>query len=180
MRLNKTLMLVAVLEAGFCIYLAIDRIQLSRTAESVKSQLLVEQQKRQELEQRILRNQDSVAVFDGEYRSRLERVKKSLDAYSSDRSEANKRQLQNEVVEFAEFVHAWQELISAMVPMFDPAILQIVAAGNAGDVSRTGELIAKLEGISALGSPALQKKIGSLNSLQASTDAKSANPPGAR
>lgn len=166
--MQKTTVLVAIASIAVvgCFYFFVTSVDTSRSAKEVGAQL---QQARQQLEALRKSNEshnDSVRAFEDGYRVRLQRTKASLDIYSKVDSEANKQQVQRDVADLALFVHSWQQLISAMVPMFDSAIPQIIATGNTGDAARVAQLLATLQRAADESQPVLNQGIDNLNKLQ--------------
>jgi len=158
-------LLVLLSAIGLCgsIYFGLAKSKAEQSARELRSELDQAHKQASDLQGQHVPPQDSASLFEANLHAHLVDVRSALDAYKKDPSDADKHQLQARLEEFAQFIHAWQQLISAMTPLFDGSISKLTIAGGAGDVAQADQLLTLLTQNSDRADSAVKQAIAGIN-----------------
>lgn len=149
---------------GLCgsIYFELAKSRAEQSVHELQSELDQAHKLVSALQGQHLPPQDSGSVFEANLHVHLGNIRSALDAYKKDPSDTDKHQLQARLEEFGKFVQAWQQLISAMTPLFDGSIPKLTIAGGAGDVVQAEQQLTLLTQNAEKLDPGLKRAIADL------------------
>jgi hypothetical protein len=109
--------------------------------------------------------QDSAVGFGVNYETYLTNLRNAIDAYEKDGSEINRHQIQQTVGQFAEFIHDWQQLISAMAVIINQTTPEIARAGQVSNPAQAEKLLTDLKQAQESGDPNIKLSIARIKSF---------------